>query len=264
MVFNFFNNDADERPSDVKGVRHALLQFIKQQLQKAEGGEGGNIKGVCLYINTTDADKHVYEAAVYAEQPQLLRDEIQRTADDYAVALPTNWSLDVIFDENIPTEATKALNIDAAFFVKTAKHAIKKEATAYIRALSGETLESEYILKSESGKINIGRDKKTQSDEGYFRTNHIAFPSESKSKENRFISRQHAHIEWNNDAGRFMIFADEGGIPPRNKVKIRSEANEQITKLHATHIGHELQEGDQIVLGESAVIEFSYKSLKNE
>jgi hypothetical protein len=262
MVLNFFRSETEERPDDVKGVRHALLQFVKQQLQKAEGGEGGNIKGVSLYINSDDAERHVYEAATYADEPQKLRDEIQRIADDYAVELPVNWSLDVTFDEEIPAEATKASNIDVAFFVKTDKHFIKQTATAYVRALSGETSEVEYILNSNDGKINIGRDKKAQSDEGYFRTNHIAFPSESAHKENKYISRQHAHIEWNNDAGRFMIFADEGGVPPRNKVKVRSEASEQITKLHATHIGHQLQEGDQVILGESAVLEFSYKPLK--
>ncbi|MFD0751830.1 FHA domain-containing protein [Mucilaginibacter calamicampi] len=262
MVLNFFKSEAEERPADVKGVRHALLLFVKQQLQKAEGGEGGNIKGVCLYVTSNDAERHVYEAAVYADEPQKLKDEIQRIADDYAVELPTNWSLDVSFDDKVPEEATAAPNIDVAFFVKTDKHFIKQTATAYIRALSGETLEAEYTLQSDSSKINIGRDKKAQSDEGYFRTNHIAFPSDSASKENKFISRQHAHIEWNNDAGRFMIFADEGGVPPRNKVKVRSESSEQITKLHATHIGHQLQEGDQIILGESAVLEFSYQPQK--
>lgn len=262
MVLNFFRSEAEERPDDVKGVRHALFLFIKQQLQKAEGGEGGNIKGVSLYVNSSDADRHIYEAAVYLDEQQKLRDEIQRIADDYAVELPANWSLDVKFDKDIPTEATKAPNIDVAFFVKTERHFIKQTATAYVRALSGETLEAEYTLQSGDNKFNIGRDKKAQSDEGYFRTNHIAFPSDSTNKENKFISRQHAHIEWNNDAGRFMIFADEGGVPPRNKVKVRSESSEQITKLHATHIGHQLQEGDQIILGESAVLEFSYQPIK--
>jgi hypothetical protein len=264
MILNLFKNDEKERPTDVKGVRHALLQFIKQQLQKAEGGEGGNIKGLCLYINTNDAERHVYEAAAYANEPQKLKEEIQKIADDYAVELPASWSLDITFDEETPVEATVAPNIDAAFFVKTDKHFIKQTVTAYIRALSGETLDPEYTLQSGNKKINIGRDKKAQSDEGYFRTNHIAFPSDSESKENRFISRQHAHIEWNNEAGCFMLFADEGGIPPRNKVKVRSEHSDEIVKLQATHIGYELQEGDQIVLGESAVLEFSYQSLKNE
>ena len=56
-----------------------------------------------------------------------------------------------------------------------------------------------------------------------------------------------------------MVFADEGGIPPKNKIKIRTAKTEQITKLHSKQIGHELAEGDQIILGDSVVLEFSYQ-----
>jgi pSer/pThr/pTyr-binding forkhead associated (FHA) protein len=130
--------------------------------------------------------------------------------------------------------------------------------------LSGDTDQKEYNITSDGGKIHIGRDKKAQGDDGFFRTNHIAFPSDSENESNKYVSRQHAHIEWNNDAGRFMIFADEGGVPPRNKIKIRSEKSEDIIKLSSTHIGHQLQEGDQIILGESAVLEFSYQPAMHE
>ncbi len=58
-MFNFFKSGAAERPTDVKGVRYALLQFIKQELQKVEGGEGANIKGLCLYINADAAEQRI-------------------------------------------------------------------------------------------------------------------------------------------------------------------------------------------------------------
>ncbi|RYE19090.1 MAG: FHA domain-containing protein [Sphingobacteriales bacterium] len=264
MIFNLFKSDEEDRPVDVKGVRHALLQFIKQELQKAEGGEGANIKGLCVYINCSSAEKHIYEAAVYVDEEGKFKEEVQRIADDYALELPVNWVLEVNFDEPFPPEAVKAPGLDAAFFVKTSKHFIKQTATAYLRALSGETVQQEYTISSTQGKLNIGRDKKAQSDEGYFRTNHIAFPSDSSAESNKYISRQHAHIEWNNEVAKFMVYADDGGVPPRNKVKVRSERTEEIVKLHSTHIGHQLQEGDQIILGESAVLEFSYQPLKDE
>jgi hypothetical protein len=57
-----------------------------------------------------------------------------------------------------------------------------------------------------------------------------------------------------------MLFADEGGIPPGNKIKIRSASTENLIKLNSTHIGHRLEEGDQVILGETAVFEFSNKS----
>jgi hypothetical protein len=34
MVLKFFKSEAEERPDDVKGVRHALLQFIKATTAK--------------------------------------------------------------------------------------------------------------------------------------------------------------------------------------------------------------------------------------
>ncbi|TSD67253.1 FHA domain-containing protein [Inquilinus sp. KBS0705] len=262
MVFNLFKSDKEDRPVDVKGIRYEVLQFVKQELQKAEGGEGGNIKGLCLYLAPTPAEKHVYEAAVYEDQPEIFKDEIQRIADDYAVNLPESWTLDVTFEERFPEEAVVSKKLNAAFFIKTTKNFIKQSATAYLRALSGETAEKEYAITSDIEKVNIGRDIKAQADDGFFRTNQIAFPSDSTVDANRYVSRQHAHIEWNNDAGRFMLYADEGGVPPRNKIKIRTEKSEDIIKLHSTQIGHQLQEGDQIILGESAVLEFSYQPAK--
>ncbi|RFZ84515.1 FHA domain-containing protein [Mucilaginibacter terrenus] len=261
MIFNLFGGSEKDRPEDVKGVRHTLLQFIKQELQKAEGGEGSNIKGLSLYINCSEADRHMYEAAVYAETPDLFRDEIQKIADDYDLGLPERWSLDIFFDDDKPEEAVQALNVDAAFFIKTGKHFIQQKATGYIRVLNGETEQAEYEIQSGGDKVNIGRDKRAQADDGFFRTNQIAFPSDSGNAANKYISRQHAHIEWSVDTQRFMLFADDGGIPPRNKIKIRADKSDNVIKLHSTTIGHPLAEGDQVILGESAVLEFSYQPM---
>ena len=263
-MFNLFKGDKEDRPADVKGIRYELLQFIKQELQKAEGGEGGNIKGLNLYLACPSSEQAMYEAAVYTDKPEIFKDEVQRIADDYAVNLPESWLMEVIFGQEFPQEAVRSNKLNAAFFIKTSKNFIKQTASAYLRALSGDTDQKEYNITSDGGKVHIGRDKKAQGDDGFFRTNHIAFPSDSENESNKYVSRQHAHIEWNNDAGRFMIFADEGGVPPRNKIKIRSEKSEDIIKLSSTHIGHQLQEGDQIILGESAVLEFSYQPAMHE
>ncbi|RZK57721.1 MAG: FHA domain-containing protein [Pedobacter sp.] len=264
MIFDLFKSGTNARPDDVKGIRHALLQFIKQELQKAEGGEGANIKGLSIYINCTSTERQVFEAAIYKDEPEQLRSEIQRISDDYSLDLPINWVLTQTFDEPFPEEAVVMTNLPVALFIKTNSHFVKLSATAYIKALSGKTMLPIYQLTSEAGRFNIGRDEKAQSDEGYFRTNHIAFPSDSDDERNKYISRQHAHIEWNKNLAKFMIFADEGGVPPRNKVKVRSALTEKILKLHAVQIGQELEEGDQIILGESVVLEFSYQPQGNE
>ena len=263
-IFDLFKSGSGEHPDDVKGIRHALMQFIKQELQKAEGGEGANIKGLDIYINCTSAERHVYEAAVFTEDADQLKNEIQRISDDYALDLPFNWVLTLSFDDAFPQEAVKMQHLPVALFVKTRTHFVKQQAKAYLKPLSGKTLKPDYEISSEGGKYNIGRDEKAQSDEGYLRTNHIAFPSESEDERNRYISRQHAHIEWDKNLAKFVIFADEGGIPPRNKVKLKSAATEKIIKLHTTQIGQELEEGDQIILGESVVLEFSFNPQVHE
>ena len=256
-MFDIFKK-SDDAPRDVKGLRDAFLRFIKQELQKVEGGEGRHIKALQIFINCTDVEKHLYESAVYFEESSIFRNEIQRIADDFAIDLPESWSLDISFVDTFPEETIKIKDVDAALFIQTRKHTIKKSSTAYLRVLNGEAEKEQYTLTSGAEKYTIGRERKVQVEGGFFRINTIAFPSDSSNECNKFISRQHAHIKWDEDTSCFMLFADDGGIPPGNKLKVRSEVDESQERLNSTQIGHRLQEGDQIILGESAILQFSY------
>jgi hypothetical protein len=57
-----------------------------------------------------------------------------------------------------------------------------------------------------------------------------------------------------------MLYADEGGVPPGNKIKVKALKDDNLVKLHSTQIGHRLAEGDQIIIGDSAALEFSLQS----
>jgi pSer/pThr/pTyr-binding forkhead associated (FHA) protein len=245
---------------DVKWIRETLLQTIREQLSRLDGGEGASVKGLHLFIICNEADRHVYESAVYLDEPDRFRnEEVQRIADDYAIALPANWSMEITCTDTLPTEAVKVEGLEAGLFIRTQQKSIQRKATGVVRILNGEAEQGEYRISSADGKVNIGREKKVLGSDGFFRLNHIAFPAESGEGANKFVSRQHAHISFDNDTGRFFLYADEGGIPPRNKIKIRSVAGETPIKLHSTEVGHLLQNGDQVMLGESAVIEFFYE-----
>lgn len=258
-MFNLFNKRNPEPPQDVKAVREMLLASIKQELQKLEGGEGKHIKGLALFIACQPAEKYMYESAVFAEDEVRLKNEIQRIADDFAIDLPETWNMQVTFMEELPPDAIKFTGLNAALHIKTPEHVVvTKSSTAYIHTLNGESEKRTYKITADGGKVNIGREHKVQVSDGFFRINQIAFPDASANEANKFISRQHAHIEWDADTGSFLLFADEGGIPPRNKVKIRSVADHNPVKLNVAELGHVLQEGDQIILGELAVLEFSY------
>jgi hypothetical protein len=262
-MLNFFKQDKKGQPLDVKAIREQLLQFIKEQLQKLEGGEGANIKALLLFIACSDAEKHLYESAVYLEQENRFKNEdVQKIADDFALSLPDTWAMEITFVKNLPPEAEKDTDLPVALFIQTRKRAIKKAATAYINVLNGEAEKEAYTITSTSGRINIGRERKVQTADGFYRINTIAFPAGSTHAGNKYVSRQHAHIEYEDESGVFILFADDGGVPPRNKIKVRSVGGELI-KLQSTTIGHILQQGDQIILGETALLEFSYTGGEN-
>ena len=258
-MFKFLKN----RPYDIKGIRGALVQFIKDQLQRAEGGEGNNIREMYVYITCKPADKYLYEKVIYADEVNRFKEEVQKIADDFAIDLPATWTLQITFVETAPPEAIKAQDVDAALFISTKeKPKIHADATAYIRVLNGEAEKPVYTITSTTGKINIGRERKVQTAEGFYRENYIAFPSASRHESNRSVSRTHAHIEWDAESGAFYIFADEGGVPPHNKMKVRIEGGTPV-KLQTTQVGHRLQEGDQVILGESALLEFTHSLAGN-
>src|SRR5215204_2722439 len=262
-MFDLFKPKKEERPTDVKGIREALLLFIKEQLQRAEGGEGGMIRGMQLYLFPSGEEKHLYEAAVYAAEEGRFREEVQKIGDDYAIDLPGDWDMEVAFTQDPPPDAAKAKDTEAALFFSTRRQpTLKARTTAYIRVLNGTAEKQVYTLTSTSGKVCIGREQKVQGADGFYRTNNVAFPAGSHEA-NKYISRQHAHIEWSDEMGGFLLYADEGGVPPRNKVKVRSLDGTPV-KLQAVNIGHYLKEGDQVILGESALIEFSYKQDPSE
>ena len=251
-MFNLFK----ERPHDVKGIRNILLQFIKERLQRAQGGEGANIMGIYLFINCSDAEKHLYEAAVFANIPGKFKtEEVQKIADDYAITLSPSFKFEVAFTDKFPPQADLVKDIDAAVFISTKKSGLSnKKNMAFVKVLNGEAEKETYLIDSGGGRINIGREARVQATGNYMRKNTIAFkPNET----NRSVSRQHAHIEWEPDSGSFLIFADEGGIPPNYKMKVRTPEGILI-KMQAIEVGHRLQEGDQIILGELAVLEFTY------
>ncbi|WP_207425389.1 FHA domain-containing protein [Pedobacter sp. SYSU D00535] len=257
-MFNFFDNDTENKPEDAKGYRDFLLRAVKDELQKLEGGEGGHIRGINLFLAPGRDEQHIYESAVYIHEAGRFKAEVQRIADDFAIDLPADWALDIVFVDALPKEAKEIEGIDAALFIRTRESVLQRTSSAKISILSGEAEQEEYLIRSDGKKVTIGRERKAQMEDGFFRINTIAFPADSADEANKYISRQHAHIEWNSESSCFLLFADEGGVPPRNKVKIKSALNDELIKLNSIEIGHKLHDGDQIIIGETAVLEFYY------
>ena len=62
-----------------------------------------------LYIASPPDEKDVYESIVYFHDTDRFKnEEVQRIADDYAIALPPQWYLNLIFVDELPAEAVRS------------------------------------------------------------------------------------------------------------------------------------------------------------
>lgn len=260
-MFDFFKKNKSSADLDAKGLRDSILSLLKEELQKLEGGEGAHVAELQLFINAPENQRHIYDSALYTADPEQFKEEVQRIADNFAMDLPAGWQMNVQFTTEIPAAAIKREGLDAGLIIQTAaaqkKSVVNNTAKAAISILQGTAEQQEYIFDKKSNRINIGRERNIQANDGSFRINHIAFPEAAGNDSNKYISRQHAHIEWDTVSECFTLFADEGGVPPGNKTKIRSVRDEQLHKLNSTQIGYQLKAGDQIILGDAAVMEFT-------
>ncbi len=63
-MFDLFKQKGEASAPDVKALRQSLLQAIKDQLRRWEGGEGANIKGLQAFLAPSADERHLYEAAL--------------------------------------------------------------------------------------------------------------------------------------------------------------------------------------------------------
>jgi hypothetical protein len=273
-MFNLFKKNKDQQPMDVKVLREEILHFVKEELQKLEGGEGRNVESIQIYAVPPAEERHLYEVALYLPEPALLRQEIQRISDNFVVDLPLQWKLETGLKESFPVGAALCRSLPLSFSLKMKTAATelkpvtelpeKRSRTARIQVLNGQAEKEEYLLEAGDGRINLGREKNVPMSNGSVRINDIAFPGDTGHTGNRFVSRQHAHVEWDEGKNGFMLYADEGGIPPGNKTKIKTLKSEDQLKLNSAEVGYLLEEGDQIILGESVALGFHYTKKKED
>lgn len=264
-MFNLFKKEIKDKPADVKIVREQILQFVKEELQRLEGGEGGQVKTIQLLAFPDTSDRHLYQSALYLSEPEKLKQEIQRIADNFALDLPEDWKLETAFAEHLPLQAIKHRKLPVGLAIKNHIAETKEVTTdlnlnassVSISVMSGKADQDSYLLESTDGRVNLGREKNTQTSDGSIRTNQISFPEDPDYPGNRFVSRQHAHIEWDPKKKGFMLFADEGGVPPGNKTKIKTAGDDDPVRLNSTEVGYLLRNGDQVILGESIVLQFN-------
>jgi hypothetical protein len=243
--------------ADAKSIRDDLIYAIRTRLAGFQGSEGKGLRGLHLYLVPPAAQRAEYEAAVHLGEPGRFQKEVERIAADYDLSLPARWEITIEFREALPEEAAPIDGHPAGLWISTQGAAAPAVRTALVRVLHGEAEQAEYKLDAGTDRITIGREKTVPLPNGFMRENVIAFRGDSSEEANRSVSRQHAHIRYDAGLGQFLLFADAGGLPPQNKTKVKRRGEEGAIKLQSAEIPHLLRDGDQIILGNAALLQFS-------
>ncbi|RYZ21777.1 MAG: FHA domain-containing protein [Chitinophagaceae bacterium] len=251
-----FDRFKTREATDAKSIREGLLYAIRGRLSAFQGSEGKGLRSLNLFLTPVPAVRAEYEAAVFYHEPGRLQQEVARIADDYNLSLPASWELKTQFCDSLPAEAEPVSGLAAGIWIATGSRSAPAVGAARLRVLAGVAEREAYPLPADESRINIGRGAQVQLPDGFARINTVAFADDTGLEANSFVSRQHAHIRYDAGLGQFLLFADAGGLPPHNKTKVKGAGDAAAVKLQSAEVPHLLRDGDQIILGHSALLEF--------
>lgn len=163
-------------------------------------------------------------------------------------------------EDGYPNDRNEIKNTKKCFYSVLPASIILTSSDAEIKVLldRGVLLQNKYLLTStDKNRIwNIGRGEISQVGKGYIRQNHIVFDDNSTNEHNKFVSRNHAHIEYSEGLG-YLLYVDEGGR--RNEQnRTRVIRGKDILDLESNmKIPVQLKDGDQIELGKHAILCFN-------
>ena len=135
---------------------------------------------------------------------------------------------------------------------------ISSDAEIKVLLDRGVLLQNKYVLSStDKNRIwNIGRGEISQVGKGYIRQNHIVFDDNATNEHNKFVSRNHAHIEYSESLG-YLLYVDEGGRRnEQNRTRV-IRGNDILDLESNMKIPIQLKDGDQIELGKHAILSFN-------
>ena len=114
------------------------------------------------------------------------------------------------------------------------------------------TLDSQEIASLKDARYNIG----AMSQPYPTRTNHIAIDEtdDSQAQYNKYASREHAHIAYN-EAHGFLLFADRGGVR-ENRMRTHIVRCNEWIEVEGTLLPKVLKDGDLIVLSRNVHLLF--------
>lgn len=253
-----------------RAKREEIVRFIINGLKPYIDEKGHTIAGLRLYVLCNNKElEETLQVALCSDTPGMFqKDHLERKLVNNFIQLSGDWFFEHhLVKDKVPdyciTHGAMGLEV-----IRRGQDFVQQYSIAKLQVLVGQAELPEYELNPQQQlKFNIGRTKSPQLTSGRIHTNDIVFWGSEDPLfnaqtgiANLHVSRNHAYIVYNPQLDKFFLFPDKGGLPENgNKTKIYT-VDDKVKSLNVPGVSHELQNGDQIELGGSAILVFK----KNE
>lgn len=249
--------------------RNEICRFILKSLKPYIDEKESIGTGLKLYVlcKTTE-ELEITRVALFEELPSKFKNDIlqKELADNY-IRLSSDWTFEfLIVQDTLP--ACRFSEGNFGLDILKNQSALKDTAKAYLASiivLDGQASQQTYVLNPDHKiEFRIGRGYRPRLNSGRTRINDIVFLEkddtqydETKGDKSLSVSRNHATIKFDKSTKKYFLYVDEGGLPQsHNRTKILKENNTTL-KLQVLGMPYELMFGDEIELGDGALIAFS-------
>jgi hypothetical protein len=249
-----------------RAKREEIVRFIINGLKPYIDEKGHTIAGLRLYVVCNNKElEETLQVALCSDTPGMFqKDHLERKLVNNFIQLSGDWFFEHhLVKDKVPdyciTQGTMGLEV-----IRRGQNFVQQYSIAKLQVLVGQAELPEYEINPQQQlKFNIGRTKNPQLTSGRIHTNDIVFWGSEDALfnaqtgiANLHVSRNHAYIIYNPQLDKFFLFPDKGGLPENgNKTKIYT-TDDKVKSLNVPGVSHELQNGDQIELGGSAILVF--------
>jgi hypothetical protein len=250
----FSAGQVSESP-EIAEIRFAILDEVRTRMQRAAGKHIFPYDLVRISIHGVgDSQSAIFEREFFRG---FFESEVRRALDKEHCRYPDDLRVEVHVTKNL-SETGKWLTVE------TTAQAAPPPAPAPIArrigkltVLAGTANQAEFTV--EKARLNIGRVTDVYRAAGPARRNDILFAEETAI--NRTVSREHAHILWDETAKEYRLYNDRwykrgGKHDGACNLWIMRDGMGQ--EVHRDSRGTKLQDGDEIHFGK-AVLRFSFE-----
>lgn len=246
-------------PDNIEELKEIITGAIINKIRMLGYGNT-TVSGLAFHSRFTDNAVENVSLLSLTKDVDFIK-QIKRTFKSKGIHYKDDLSIEMIPQSSATDTVTKIAD-GIGVEVLTPTEIIRK-IKARVIATEGITWEPEYILKPTGKNYFIGRCKDPKVDNGPKIHNDIAFvgieeKNEEQYKINNYVSRSHANIVFDKEAGVYKIYRSKFLNNPAHKIKIYNTTLNDFSgiSLNQSTVPHVLKHGDSICFNDKIVLEF--------